>query len=129
MRGSHGAEPTFEKVDELVDPDARPRRVASDRLDNRQRVLDAVIELPQQQLLPALPVFPLADVAGNLRGADDLSVRVAYGRHGERNLDETSVLAATHGIVVVDFLAHAEFGKNPGHLLLPPRPRAQRDPP
>ena len=73
MSGGHGAQPAFEYINEVSDSDFRPGGIASDGLDDRQRVLDAMIKSPQQQLLPTLPLLALTDIASDLRRADDCS--------------------------------------------------------
>src|SRR5512134_1492129 len=77
MSGGHGAQPAFEMLDELFDADAGPRRVARDGLDHRERILDSVIELSEKQRLTPLPALSLADIAGNLRCADNSASSIA----------------------------------------------------
>jgi hypothetical protein len=49
------------------------QRLAGDRLHGRQRVLDAMIELVEQQALQLLGALALGDVASDLRRADHAS--------------------------------------------------------
>ena len=60
---------------------------------------------------PLLLKSPLAlsDIPGDFGSADDPAIGIFEGRYCQRDIDQTSVLAATHGIVIVNALtaAHA----------------------
>ena len=55
---------------------------------------------------------PLGDVAGDLRGADDLASLVSDRRDRERDRHSRAVLALSNRLVVVDLLAGANLGED-----------------
>src|SRR6516165_3399681 len=52
-----------------------------------------------------LSALARCDVAGDFRGADDSATFVAHRGNGERYVDQTAVLAAPNGLVVLNALA------------------------
>ena len=50
-------------------------------------------------------LFARGDVAHDFRCADDLSIRIAYRRRAQRNIDPTAVFAHAHRFVMLDTLA------------------------
>jgi hypothetical protein len=53
-------------------------------------------------------LFPLGDVAGDLRGADHLPVKIHYGRDGKRDVEQSTVFAPADCLIRVDALATAD---------------------
>src|SRR5262249_14718298 len=88
------------------------------RDDRRERILDAMAELGDEQIALFLGPLPIGDVAGNLGGADDSATEVPHRRYGEGDIDQAAILPAADGLVVVDALAAAKAGKNLGLLVL-----------
>src|SRR4029077_5657081 len=85
---------------EIGDPARSIRRV--DRRGNcREQFLQALLAFAQ----PCLDLLALGDVARDLRGSDNAPGTVADRRYRERDVDEASVLATTHGFKVVDAFA------------------------
>ena len=84
-----------------LSPVARRDDKAGDRLHRGQRVLDAVIELFDQQALRSLRLLALGDVARHLGGADHLARWVAQRRHAERYVDAAAVLGDAYRLVVL----------------------------
>ena len=78
-------------------------------LDRRQGILDAMFHLLHEQLLLLLSPLALGDIPGDFGSADDPSIGILERRYRQRNIDQTSVLAATDGIVMINALtaAHA----------------------
>ena len=74
-------------------------------LYRRQGILDAMLHLVHKQLLPLLSPLALGDIPGNFGSADDSSVGLLEWRYRQRNIDQTSVLAATDGIIMINALA------------------------
>src|SRR6185369_2672819 len=85
------------------------QRLAGNRLNRRQRVLDAVIEFVEQQLAQLVVPFALGDIARHFRGADNIAGLVAYRRDGEGNVDAATVLGETHRFEMVHALATTDF--------------------
>ena len=75
---------------------------------DRLRAIEPVGEAIERRLLVGAPghdrfrALARGHVAGNLRSADDGAVLVPHWRHGERNINQPPVLAATNGLVVFD---------------------------
>src|SRR6476659_10250772 len=78
-------------------------------LYRRQGILDAVFHLFHEQLLLLLSPLALVDIPSDFGSADDPAVGIFERRYRERNVDQTSVLAATDSIVMINTLptAHA----------------------
>jgi hypothetical protein len=78
---------------------------ACGRLHGRQHVLGSVLgfasEIDDLSLVP----FALRYVASDLRCADDLASSVSDRRNGQRNVDQTPVLALPNGFKRFDALA------------------------
>ena len=74
-------------------------------LDRGQGILDTMFHLVHKQLLLLVSVLSLSDVSGNFGGADDPSIGILDRRYCQRNIDQTSVLVATDGIVMINALA------------------------
>ena len=87
---------------------------------NREQVPGAMLNFACQHLLPSLGLLFIADVTGDLGGADDFPCWILHGRYRQRNVNEISVLALADGLVVVDALAPLEFA------LASPLPRCWR---
>ena len=83
-------------------------RQVNGRLHRRQHVLDAVLGFAREQGNLRFVAFALADVAGDLGGADDRALRILDGRDGQRNIDQAAIFALAHGLVVLDALARAD---------------------
>ena len=62
--------------------------------------------------------FRAADVAHDLRGADDPARRVAHRRHGQRYLHQVPVLRPPHGLEMIDAVAAANAADDRVFLLL-----------
>ena len=63
----------------------------------------------------------LGDVAGDLRGADDVACGGADRRDGERHVDALAVLVHTHRLEILDPFAAADLPENPVGFLAPMR--------
>src|SRR5215831_13424758 len=77
-----------------------------------------MMNLLGQQLLSGLRLLGLSDVSSDFGCADYLASPVLHRRHGNRNVDERSVLAATYGLIVFDSLALADAPENVGFLVV-----------
>src|SRR6476660_6229879 len=71
-----------------------------------------MFHLFHKQLLLLLSPLALGDIPGNFGGPDDPSISIFERRYRQRNVDETSVLAATDRIVMINPLAPAYARKN-----------------
>jgi hypothetical protein len=71
-------------------------------------------------------VLTVADVARDLRSADDAAVVVVEGRHGQRNRNRRTILSLADGFVVPDRLALADLAE---HEILFALPIARNDHP
>ena len=71
-----------------------------------------MFHLIHEQLLLLLSPLALSDVPGNFGSADDPSMAILEGRYGQRNVDQTSVLAATDGIILINALSPAHALKD-----------------
>src|SRR6185503_12717366 len=89
-----------------------PERLAGDRLDRREGVLDTVVKLVEEQALQILRPLALADVARDLRGPDDPSASVADGTDRQRDVDAASVLGHPDGVERLDTLAAPQPGED-----------------
>ena len=69
-----------------------------------KRILDAVFHLFHKQLLLLLSPLALSDIPGNFGSADDPAIGIFERRYRQRDIDQTSVLAATDGIVMINAL-------------------------
>ena len=65
-----------------------------------------------------LGVLARGDVARNFRRPDNLAVLIPYWRHGERYVDEATVLAAADGFKMIDALAAPDASENDWLLVL-----------
>src|SRR5207247_2615736 len=75
---------------------------------------DELLAQPQRRLDDALL---LRDVTRDRRRADDPAFAVADRRDRHRDLDPLAALAHSDGLVVVDALASAQAGEDPGNLV------------
>src|SRR5579872_2692094 len=112
MRAGEGTEPRPHGGGELVDL-ARIARAERDDADRqREEIFDAMVHLPQEQVLLLFGAAPVGDVARDFRGADDLTFRIADRRYGQRDFDEAAVLAAPDRVVMFDALAAANAAED-----------------
>src|SRR5688572_16406223 len=65
----------------------RAEGLPADRSHQSERVLQTVPHLVQQDVLVLLRRFPIADVAGDLRGADNPAVPTDYRRDAQRDVE------------------------------------------
>ena len=65
-----------------------------------------------------LGVLARGDVARNFRRTDNLAVLIPHRRHGERYVDEATVLAAADGFKMIDALAAPDASENDWLLVL-----------
>src|ERR1700733_4055656 len=84
--------------------DAACRAAAQSQNADRQceQILDAMVHLPKQKLLSLPRALELGDVAGDFRGTDDLAFFILDRRNSEGNIKETSILALTYGLVMIN---------------------------
>ena len=92
-----------------------------------EQVLDAVAHLSEQKVLLFLGSPELGDVPGDFRRPDDPALGILDGRHGQRNLDQSSVLAPTNGFIMIDALAATDAVDNRGFLVEAVRRNHDRD--
>lgn len=64
-----------------------------------------------------LPSFLLGDIAGNFRGADYFPGLIGHRGNGQRDLNQTSVLAAALSFEMIDRLAAPDAMENIGFLM------------
>src|SRR5690606_3081817 len=81
--------------------------------------LQTVPHLVQQDVLVLLRRLPIADVAGDLRGAHDPAIPTDYRRDAERDVELAPVFLLAHGLVMIDPLATPDTLKDL-RLLIPP---------
>src|SRR5215469_10476763 len=112
-------EPHLEGIARLGQRRGIAQGLHREELHRRQRILDAMVQLVEQQLAMLLLPLALADVAGNLGCADDLPLRIGQGRNGQRDSEQRTVFATPHGFIVVDVLAAANPSKNAGLFIQP----------
>lgn len=91
-------DPAAEARDEGLEARRPPERLSGDRLDRRERVLHAVVQLLDQLPLQRLGPSAGGDVAGDLGGADHPSAGIPDRRDGERDRDAPPVPGQTLGI-------------------------------
>src|SRR5271163_559124 len=108
MRPSKSREAFARGSGEIQDVPRRAAAQAHDGDRQGEQVLDAMIHLPEQQVLPLLRPSALSNVTGNFGCADDIAAGVSDWRNGQRNVDETPVIALSDGFVVLDPLAAAD---------------------
>jgi hypothetical protein len=106
-----------------------PHGLAGYRLDGRQRVLDAVVELLDQQALQLLGLPSFGDVAGHLRRPDHIAEMIAQRRHCQRHIDATAILGYAYGFVVIDALAQRQVRQDASLVLVQLWRNDQRDRP
>jgi hypothetical protein len=99
-----------------------PLRVG--RVDRGGNGCEQVLQLPLAVAQLRLGLLAFADVARDLRCADDCSLVVAYWRYCQRNVDRAAVLVPANGLVVVDPFAAADAREN-SRLLVEPIRRDQ----
>src|SRR5260370_981768 len=75
------------------------------RLYRRQDVFRSVLGLARENRDLRLAPLVLGNVTDNLRGADDLSLRIFDRRDGQRDVYQTPVLTLADGFVMFDALA------------------------
>ena len=61
-----------------------------------------------EKLLLLLSPLALGDVPGNFGSADDPAIGIFEGRYRQRDIDQTSILTAADGIVMVNALTAAD---------------------
>jgi hypothetical protein len=88
------------------------------RLHGGQDVLCAVFGLAREIDNLRLAPFALRYVASDFRCADDFSLSVPDRRNGQRNVDQTPMLALPNGFIVFDALAAPDSLNDPFFLLL-----------
>jgi hypothetical protein len=88
------------------------------RLHGSQDVLCAVFGLAREIDDLSLAPFALSYVASDFRCADDFSLGVPDRRNGQRNVDQTPMLALPNGFIVFDALAAPDSLNDPFFLLL-----------
>lgn len=64
-----------------------------------------MLHFPEQQFLRVFRPRPVGSVPRDFRRADDPAFSVPDGRHGQRNIKQTSILALANRFIVVDPLA------------------------
>src|SRR5581483_7023996 len=83
------------------------------RRDRGQQFLQPLFAPPQRGFGP----LTLRNIPRDFRGANDIARRVAYRRHGERNVDQASILALADGFVVIHLLAAADAREDAGFFV------------
>ena len=96
-------------------------------LHNGEQVLYAVGEFPGQHSLAFFKLLSRSDVARDLGGTDNSTGVVANRRDRQRNVDQTTVLAASDRFVVIDFYAASDALQDGRHLVLAIGCRQNRD--
>src|SRR5262245_48444946 len=93
------------------------QRLIRNGLDRGQRVFYAMFHLAHDELLTFLCTVSLGNIPGNLRCPHDPAIRIRYGRYGQRDFDQPSVLAATNRVVMSDALPPPDPLENFGFLI------------
>ena len=86
-------QPSFEAVAEFFRARHAARGLRGERLHGRQRVLDAVIELVDQQPVALLGRLALGDVLHHAHQIEQIGLGVAHRRGTDRHPDHAAVLA------------------------------------
>src|SRR5205809_1240282 len=82
------------------------------RLYRRQNVFGSVLRLACEQRDLRLTAFTFGNVTGDLRRADDLTLKVSNRRDGQRNIYQAPMLALTNGLIVIDALTASDALKD-----------------
>src|SRR3984893_2702047 len=82
------------------------------RLYRRQDVLGSVLRLTCEKRDLRLTALTLGYVAGDLRCADDFTLRVSNRRNGQRNIYQTPVFVLTNSFIMLDALTASDALKN-----------------
>src|SRR5271167_2154994 len=116
-RGAEGLDdPVLTDDAMLVDDDHAVRNGIEDRAQMR-------FPLEERGLSP----IRFSNVAGDLRGADDLPGLATDRRYGQRDLNEPSVLSPTFSLVMLDPLAASDAVEDTPHLIGASRGCQNRD--
>src|SRR5262249_24167005 len=83
--------------------------------------------LPQQQGSLLFQASSLADVACHLRGADDTAQGIFDRRHGDRHVEESTILGDSYGLEVIDALTSPDARQHPILFCSPIVGNDQRD--
>ena len=86
--------------------------LVADRGRQGERILDAVPHLAEHHILVSFRRLPLADVARDLRGADDPSASARDRGHRQRHVEEAAILSLPDRLVVVDAFAAPDAGED-----------------
>ena len=78
------------------------------RLHCHQDVLCSMLGLAREIDNLRLAPFALSYVANNFRCADDFALGVSERRNGQRNVNQTPMLALPNGFIMVDALAASD---------------------
>src|SRR5260221_589210 len=84
-----------------------------------QDVFRSVLGLARENRDLRLAPLALGNVTDNLRGADDLSLRIFDRRDGQRDVYQTPVLTLADGFVMFDALAASDASYNDRLFVLP----------
>src|SRR5579871_1973560 len=68
----------------------------------RQQVFRAVFGLASKNRNLRLASLALSNVAGDLGSADHFAFRTSHRGNGQRDVDQASILALTHGLIMLD---------------------------
>src|ERR1700747_1547448 len=79
---------------------------------NGEEIFHPVIHLPEEQLLMCLGALALRNIASDFRRANDRTASIPDRGDGQRNVDQTSILASTHGFMVIDVLTTPDSCKD-----------------
>jgi hypothetical protein len=82
-----------------------------------EEILDAMVHLLKQEILPRLSPLVFGDVSGDFRGRNDLSALVSDRRNSERNIKEAPVFALSNGLVVIHVFAATNALKDHGFFV------------
>jgi hypothetical protein len=72
-------------------------------------------------------LFPPRDVAGDLRGADDVPVGIGDGRKRQRNVQQSAILVTADRLVMLEGVAAADAVQNVQFFIETIRMRDYRD--
>src|SRR5690606_37619503 len=97
------------------------------REDYRELVLDAMIDLAEQETDPSLRLFGLAHIASNLGGADNNAIGIFDGRNRDRNRDQRAVLSDASGVKALDSLTPSHPLDDVGFFALQPLGNEHKD--
>ena len=78
-----------------------------------------MVHLPEQKLLSLPRALELRDVAGDFGGTDDLAFFIFDRRNSEGNIKETSILALTYGLVMINPLTATDTFEDFGLFVVP----------